>query len=353
MKVSNGITRWCGIILVLLLTACGGDDLPKPDITVAHDGLEGRIITRLYADEQILLAATDRGLYRKASAQSAWQSGGLIDREVMDIAIIAPEHYLATTEYQHNETVEHRLFETRDGGKNWQEIAHSFGGDESTEAMYGLHYDDDNNALYATGIEALGVSYDEGRSWQLLSGIWQGFGQRKTIVKRNPATNEIWFGGQNAFEQLVLNAYSLDTKELRTYRDLLPNPSVIYGIQFDPARPDWVMVSGEGGVLASSDRGANWSTLIGDVDYRFYFDVAIDPLMPTTLYTAGWDKNWDTPQPLIFEVSKDGGQQWKKYRHSDTALFGGVRSMIAVVEAGKTRVYLGLYRGGVMKVTIH
>ena len=106
-------------------------------------------------------------------------------------------------------------------------------------------------------------------------------------------------------------------------------------------------------MLAGSNRGANWTTLIGDVDYRFYFDVAIDPLTPATFYTAGWDKNWDTPQPLIFEVPNDGGQRWKKYRHNDPSLFGGVRSMIAVVEDGKTRVYLGLYRGGIMKVTIH
>lgn len=353
MRVSTGIKLWSGVILGLLLVACGSDDLPKSGITLEHDGLDGRIITRLYADEQALLAATDRGLYRKAKGQRSWQAAGLADREVLDLAIIAADHYLATTELEYEDAFEYQLFETLNGGRTWQEVTHNFGGDENPEAIYGLHYDDDNNALYATGIEALGVSYDEGRSWQLLNGIWQGFGQRKTIVKRNPATNEIWFGGQNAFEQLVLNVYSLDTKELRTYRDLLPNPSVIYGIQFDAARPDWVLVSGEGGVLASSDRGATWRTLIGDVDYRFYFDVAIDPQDPASLYTAGWDKNWHTPQALIFEVSEDGGQNWKKYHHNDPSLFGGVRSMIAVVEAGKTRIYLGLYRGGVMKVTIH
>lgn len=353
MRISRIIKQSCCVLFSMLLLACGSDDLPKPSMTLEHDGLHGRIITRLYADGQTLVAATDRGLYRKTSGQRGWQVAGLAEREILDLAIITSDHYLATTELEYEDAFEYRLFETLNGGQTWQEIAHNFGGDEGPEAIYGLHYDDDNNALYATGIEALGVSYDEGRSWQLLSGIWQGFGQRKTIVKRNPATNEIWFGGQNAFEQLVLNVYSLDSNELRSYSDLLPNPSVIYGIQFDAARPDWVLVSGEGGVLSSPDRGATWETLIGDVDYRFYFDVANDPQNPAKLYTGGWDKNWDTPQPLVFEVSDDGGENWKQFRHNDPSLFGGVRSMIAVVEKGKTRVYLGLYRGGVMKVTVH
>lgn len=352
MNMSKNMVLSLSIFLVLLLSACGGSsDLPKPSMTLEYEGLDGRIITRLYQDEQNLLAATDRGLYLKQQ-DSTWQLAGLEEREILDVAVMAPGHYLATTELLSGDVLEYRLFETLNGGQSWQEITHNFGGDEGPEAIYGLHYDADNRALYATGIESLAASYDEGRSWVLLEGLWHAFGQRKAIVKRNPATNEIWFGGQNAFEQLVLRVYSLDTGELRGYSDLLPNPSVIYGIQFDPARPDWVLVSGEGGVLSSSDRGANWTTLIGDVDYRFYFDVAIDPQNPNRLYTGGWDKNWDSPQQLVFEVSADGGANWKQYAYSDPTFFGGVRSMISVVEKGKTRVYLGLYRGGVMKVTI-
>lgn len=341
-------------LLSLILAACGDDDLPDPSMTLAPDGLEGRTITRFYADGEALLAAADTGVYRKASLRDCWEPLGPTNHKILDLAVLGSGHYLASTEQQSDEdTLVYWLMETTDGGTSWTSIDHNFGGDDGQEAIQGLHYDADNNALYATGVEALAASYDEGRSWTLLSGIWHGFGQPKTIVKRNPATNEIWYGGQNAMEQLVLRVYSLDTEEERSYSDLMPNPSVVYGIQFHPTNGQQVLISGEGGIVESRDNGATWDTLIGDVDHRFYFDVALDPTNPNRLYSGGWDKIWDEPQALIFEVSDDAGQTWNRYLYPDPYLFGGVRSMIAVTQEGKTRVYLGLYRGGIMRLNVY
>lgn len=341
------------LLLCYLLASCGGSknfDSDKARVSIMYDGLDGRIITRLYESESKIFAGTDSGVYTKTKGDYPWHSAGLNNREILDLVILDSDHYLASIYHFANETPIYQLVETTNGGTSWHQVDHNFGGEEGEEAVFGLHYDSDNNAIYATGVEVLAASLDEGRSWEILSGYWQGFGQRKTIVKRNPATNEIWYGGQNALEQLVLQVRSLDTGEERFFTDLLPNPSVIYGIQFDPTNAARVIVSGEGGVLQSMNNGTEWTTLIGDVDYRFYFDVAIDPDDPQTLYTAGWDKNWDSPQPLILEVSVNGGGSWTQYRYPSNTLFGGVRSLIAVEEANKTVVYLGLYRGGVMKV---
>jgi hypothetical protein len=342
--------------LTLLLGACGSDhDLPDPAMIAEPDGLPGRIVTRLYNDGSALLAATDNGVYQKMDPYQPWKPIGLQGREVLDIAILGAGHYIASTQQTVVEVVQFELMETTNGNNTntlWTGIEHNFGGEEGQEAIYGLHYDDDNNALYATGVEALAASYDEGRSWELLNGAWHGFAQRKAIVKRNPATNEIWYGGQNAIEQMELHAYSLDTEGARSYSDLLPNPSVIYGVQFHPENDDYVLVSGEGGIVASNNRGETWTTLLGDVDYRFYFDVARDPSNPNKLYTGGWDKNWDTPQQFIFEVSKDAGVTWEQHHYMDPYLFGGVRSILAVTEEGRTCVYVGLYRGGIIKITV-
>lgn len=356
MNKIHFISRWSMALVILfgvMLAGCGGsDNFPKgPKLTFTHDGLNGRIVTRLYEYNQSLFAATDNGLYVRSKGHGQWRSIGLSGTEVLDVVILGSTHALASTYKIVNDEPHYQLMESTNAGATWHVVTHNFGGEEG-EGIFGLLYDGDNKALYATGIEVLAMSLDEGRSWEILSGEWQGFGQRKSIVKRNAASNDIWYGGQNALEQMVLRAYSLDTQEERNFPDLLPSPSVIYGIQFGTNDAQRVLVSGEGGVLQSKDNGAHWQTLIGDVDYRFYFDVAIDPHNPKILYTAGWDKNWDTPQPLIFEVSTDDGNTWNSYRYPSNSLFGGVRSMIALREANKTVVYLGLYRGGVMKVRL-
>lgn len=66
--------------------------------------------------------------------------------------------------------------------------------------------------------------------------------------------------------------------------------------------------------------------------------------------TAGWDKSVDLPQRLVVEWSDDGGAHWQRAVHPDPALFGGVWSMAATIEAARTVHWLGLYRGGVMRI---
>ncbi|HEY7884904.1 MAG TPA: hypothetical protein VIC08_08175 [Cellvibrionaceae bacterium] len=61
---------------------------------------------------------------------------------------------------------------------------------------------------------------------------------------------------------------------------------------------------------------------------------------PETLYTAGWDKNRDDPQPLIFEVSTDRRENWTQHQHQNTSLFGGVRSLLTTRENDQSIVYL-------------
>ncbi|WP_111640472.1 sialidase family protein [Marinimicrobium alkaliphilum] len=340
-------------LLIAFLVGCSGDRLPVYDYqyAIAFDGLGGHVVNHLYEHEGRLLAATDKGLYTRGPA-GHWQATGLTEVELHDIAILSADHWIASVRETDAEGIfSDRLVESTDGGDSWHSIEHNFGAEEP-ETLYGLHYDDNNNALYATGVEALAVSLDEGRTWALLDGLWDGFAQPKRAINHNPATNDIWYGGQNAIEQLVLERYSLDTQEAESFRDLMPNPSVVYGIVFDPENEAGVYISGEGGIVKTENNGEDWRTLIGDVDYRFYFGLAIDPNDPQTLYTGGWTKNWDTPQRLIFEVSADGGETWTQHKHPSTTLYGGVRSILATTENDKTVVYLGLYGGGIMRVVV-
>lgn len=351
-----GALKLLGVVFLSgVLAACENDDDPGIGEDrvprFEHQGLHDHVVSRLYADNGRILAGTDQGLYIK-TADGGWQLSLLPDGEVLDIALVGAEHYLVALRESEDGIFNDRLMETTDGGDSWHEVEHNFGG-EDPEPIYGLYYDNYNNALYATSVGALAVSYDHGRAWDLLEGVWHSFGQRTSIVRHNSATNEIWYGGQNAIEQMVLERFSLDSQTLERFTDLLPSPAVIYGIQFDPENDLGVYVSGEGGILKTEDNGEHWRTLIGDVNYRFYFDLALDPFDAQTLYTGGWDKNWESPQPLILEVSTDDGVTWEQYQYSNDELYGGVRSILATAEDEVTVVYLGLYGGGIMKVTFH
>lgn len=341
-------------IFISILASCDtGYDKDRdtaPFVSFEHDGLDGRSVSRLYQQGTQVFAGTNQGLFVKMDG-GVWQSAGLPQAQVHDIAILSDEHYIVSIRQTVDGIDSDALIETTDGGESWQTINHNFGG-ETTETLFALHYDDVNNALYATGVSALAISLDEGRTWELLNGMWGGFGQPLRVVAHNPATNDIWYGGQNAIEEMVLVRYSLDTDEAHTFPNLLPSPSVIYGVEFDPENDEGVYVSGEGGVLKTEDNGETWIPLIDDVDHRFYFDIAVDPFDPDTLYTGGWDKNPDEPQPLILEVSTDDGRSWLEYSPINPTEFGGVRSVLSTTEAGLSVVYLGLVDGGIMKATV-
>ena len=136
----------------------------------------------------------------------------------------------------------------------------------------------------------------------------------------------------------------------KNHPDLMPAPASIYAVRFAPDNPDSIYVSGEGGVVHSSNNGQSWQTMLGDKNYRFYFDIAIDPANPQRLFTGGWNKQFDEPQPLIIEWSDNGGATWQQYQYPAAAsFFGGVRSMLLVQEQQRLVLYLGLWKGGIMR----
>jgi photosystem II stability/assembly factor-like uncharacterized protein len=117
-------------------------------------------------------------------------------------------------------------------------------------------------------------------------------------------------------------------------------------------QPQRLLVSGEGGIVQTRDDGISWQTLLADDAHRFYFDVLHDVQRPRRFITAAWEKNFDQPQPLVLRVSDDDGLSWHRIEHPEPGLFGGVWSMALRIEGGRSIIYLGLYRGGVMRVEL-
>lgn len=348
------------------LTACGGSDpktpqtplqpvQPAAQFVFQQPTLAGLTVDRLYQQQGKVLALTSDGLYQQQSA-GEWLLLGFKGMQPRDLAFITEQHWLAALTIQRDSgEQEHQLHESFDAGRNWVQVKRSFGAQGDSEAIYALHYDVASRQLLATGVSVLASSTDFGISWQLLQGNWSGFGQPKSALAVDPQSGNIWWGGQGALEDGMLNQYRPADQSGKQFRGLLPDPSVYYNIRFRRENgSSSIYACGEGGIVHSSDQGQNWRNLMGDVNYRFYFDVAFDPQRPNRLYTAGWDKKFEEPQPLILQWSDDNGSSWQRLQHQAPAnFFGGVRSLLLVNDNNQQYLYLGLFKGGIMRVQIN
>jgi|GEM_PF-677109 len=349
------------------LTGCGGSEpqVAPPPVTpeqpVAQHvfqlhGLSGLTVERLYQQQDTILALTSAGLYQQHN-NSDWQLLGFKGLQPKDLAFVTEQHWLLALTVQHEDAEqEHQIHETFDAGRSWTQVKRPFGINGENEAIYAQRYAADAKKLYATGVGVLAESSDLGISWRVLDGQWGGFGQPKSALALDPRSGDIWWGGQGALEDGVLNVYRRASQRSQSFRDLLPNPSVYYNIRFAMANggQSLIYACGEGGIVMSADQGSSWRNLLGDVNYRFYFDVVFDSKHNNRLYTAGWDKKFDEPQPLILQWSDDQGASWQRLQYQAPAsFFGGVRSMLLVQQQNQTYLYLGLFKGGVMRVSVN
>ncbi len=366
MRFSLGVAKhWsvAGIIAMCLLSACGGGGsggdgpIPVPPVaepTFLPDGLDGLAVTEIREHNGWLYAATHNGLFGKPKGDSNWVSLGLDGFRIESVAVVDDMRWIAAVfDPIWDGWLNARLMETFNGGGNWSEVAGDWGGNNpDPEPAFKLLYDDNAQRLYATGAGVLAASNDLGKSWQLLDGQWATGSTTFRALALNRANEQVWYGGQNAIEEFILHRYDLGTGTRESWLRLLPSPAVAIDLGLDSSNTDRILVSGEGGILQSLDNGQSWDTPLGDVVHRFYFEVALDPQDPAVLYTIGWDKDFDNPQTLILEVSKDYGATWQQHAHDDANLFGGAWSLHATIEDGDTVLYAGLFRGGVYKIAL-
>lgn len=354
--------RFFIVLFVFLLAACsegGSGSSSSESIKIEAAGLDGMIVERLYLHDESLFAITHSGLYRKRLSHDEWQPLGLAEYRVHDFVFVSDQHFLASISYyDENGFPAHGVYESIDSGQSWREVVSDFGASES-ELIYAFAYDPQHQMLYAAGAGLVARSTDYGRSWQVLHGEWQSYGGMRDALSVNFELNEIWSGGQGTMEDLRLEQFNLQQGEMYSHSETvhpllstgIRSPATIESIRFGVSNPQHIYVSGEGGIAFSPDNGSNWIALINGVDHRFYYDIIQDTRNESRLFTARFEKNFYLPQPLIFEWSHDHGENWESFVYPDSNLLGGVRAMQLVEENRQRVIYLGLYGGGVMRVT--
>lgn len=331
-----------------LLAACGGGSSEPPPpppppaappLEVHIEGLSGRIVRRLRESRRGQLAVTDAGLFRREGGN--WLSLGLAEQHLHDVVERQDGGLLASSQGK-------GFFISRDEGASWQTQASDFGRG-SGETAWVLRAD--GSRLLACGNAALAESLDGGQSWRLLAGNWDGVATLSDALSL-AGNGDIWWGGQNGIEELVLYRRRAADGSLQQWSRLLRSPSTVKSLRLPPAEPGRVLLCGEGGIVQTRDDGASWQPVFVNNNYRFYFDVLQDPLRPQRWVSAGWSKSSD-PQALRVAVSDDNAVSWREYEHPDPALHGGVWSMAVAVEAGMSVWRFGLYRGGIARLRLN
>lgn len=356
------------LIVTNSLLACGGNDSDEAPITdepitpsapsFSFAGLQDQIIYDLDNIDGQLFAATDQGLYKEVENNN-WQLIGHNTWVIKDWEIMADGRWIVSTTDADSFVglpTRYDVYESLDDGQTWQEVEHNFGGntgpEQETDHIFRLT--EDSAVLFGVGYASLGRSYNSGHSWELIDGFWQAFATGLQALTISPDRTNIWYGGQGAIENLVLTRYQISSGISTNLSDktthLLPSPSVVKNIIFDPTNSQRIFVCAEGGIIQSTDDGETWQAFLLDNDHRFYFDMAADPTQQGRFFTAGWSKTKEA-QPLTLDVSIDDGQNWTSYSHPDNTLYGGVYSILSRIENDKPVVYLGTFKGGVIRVT--
>ncbi|WP_370306671.1 WD40/YVTN/BNR-like repeat-containing protein [Sinimarinibacterium flocculans] len=350
-----------GIVLVVLLVAlqgilgCGGNggSLPEEDVFESR-GLAGLTVVGFVENESTVLAATDAGIHRYDGGNS-WTRTTPENWSVVAIEALYPSQIMAFVD---DGGAYGRLVESLDGGNSWHAVEHDFGGSGEAgpcDPVRRLRFNDRSGELFATGNAVVAVSADFGRTWSVIDGDWCGLASGLSALTWVQDTQSLWFGGQNAIEDPVLKRMDYATLNVAdrsaTARDTLGRPSTIKNVVRAMLDGPLLFATGEGGIMRSADDGQSWEVSIANDDARFYFDLAVDA-RTGTIYTAGWNKDFTSPQPLIVEASTDGGRTWMPYRHADERLLGGVWSLRLFDDGGRSRLFLGLQGGGVYEADL-
>src|ERR1051325_5146439 len=260
------------------------------------DGIHS--LTQSAKDPDILLAGTNKGVWRSEDAGDHWEqlntsaTPGLINVESLAVDPRDSDVIYAGTWYL--------PYKTTDGGKTWN-ITKTGIIDDSD--IFAIEIDDRNpNDVIASACSGIYETRDAGGNWRKVNGI-PSQSRRTRSILQNPAKPDTIYAGTT--EGFWMSTNGGGDGKVTTNRQNFE----VTAIAVPPDTPDTVYIGTNNyGVMVSHDGGRNWVPTNSGFSGRFVNTIVPDRdkagrVYATTINTATGGGS--------FFVSNDGGETWQ------------------------------------------
>jgi photosystem II stability/assembly factor-like uncharacterized protein len=254
-------------------------------------------LTQSSRNPDMLVAGTNRGLYRSLDAGETWEqlqtasTPGLINIESLAIDPRNPDVIYAGTWYL--------PYKTTDGGRTWANIKNGIIDDSD---IFAIDIDPRNpDHVIASACSGIYETDNAGGSWRKVQGI-PSQSRRTRAILQHPSLSGIVFAGTT--EGFWRSTNGGDSWMLTTSKQLEINSIAVH-----PSNPQTVYIGTNNyGVMVSRDGGKTFAPTNGGYSGRFAYSIVPDREKPGRVYATTINT---TTGGGFFFISNDSGQTWQ------------------------------------------
>ncbi|HKR02949.1 MAG TPA: YCF48-related protein [Pyrinomonadaceae bacterium] len=254
-------------------------------------------LTQSAKNPDLLVAGTNRGLYRSLDAGETWtllptqSTPGLINIESLAIDPRNTDVIYAGTWYL--------PYKSTDGGRSWANIKNGIIDDSD---IFAIDIDPrDADHVIASACSGIYETHNAGSSWRKIQGI-PSQSRRTRAILQHPSVAGMVFAGTT--EGFWRSANGGQSWMLTTSKQLEINSIAVH-----PSNPQTIHIGTNNyGVMVSRDGGKNFAPTNGGYSGRFAYSIVPDREKPGRVYATTINT---TTGGGFFFISNDNGVSWQ------------------------------------------